>query len=167
MRATEQTGVAAAQKALPTLLARVRAVPRLLARIRGCAWLLLTLLLWRGQEARAADLGQPRLVLEVPRELHVGEHAYVELVVDLPAEAAEPLLVTPYREGEALEVVRGRLLRSDARDPMAKPLRFALPVLARAAGSALIGVRLLAYLCVPRCSAVEVEARANVLVLPR
>jgi hypothetical protein len=162
MRATEQTGVTAAEKARATLLASTS------ARCDGCGWLLLfTLLLWRGQEARAADLGQPRLVLEVPRELHVGEHAHVELLVDLPPEAAEPLLVTPYREGEALEVVKGRLLRSDARDPTAKPLRFALPVLARAAGSALIGVRLLAYVCAPRCRAIEAETRANVLVLPR
>jgi hypothetical protein len=63
-------------------------------------------------------------------------------------------------------VVKGRLLRSDARDAQANPLVFELPVLARAPGSALIGVRLLAYLCEPGCRAVEVEARANVMVLP-
>jgi hypothetical protein len=75
--------------------------------------------------------------------------------------------LTPYREGRSLEVVKGRLLRSDARDPTAKPLRFALPVLASAPGTALIGVRLLAYVCAPRCRAVEAETRANVVVLAR
>ena len=129
--------------------------------------------LWLGSLAGLAPIASaresalPRLTLEVPRELHVGEHAHVDLVVELPAEAAEPLLVTPFREGEALDVVKGRLLRSDARDPSATPLRFELPVLAAAPGTALIGVKLLAYVCAPRCRAVEVEARASVLVLPR
>lgn len=129
------------------------------------AWPLLSLLL--GLPGAQAAGPEPKLVLEVPRELHVGEHAHVTLLVELPPEAGEPLLVTPYREGEALEVVKGRLLRSDASDPHASRLRFALPVLASAAGTALIGVRLLAYVCTPRCRAVEVEARANVVVLPR
>jgi hypothetical protein len=137
-------------------------------RWRGRALLALCLLLaGHAWGAGARDLALPQLTLEVPRELHVGEHAHVDLVVELPAQAAEPLLVTPYREGEALEVVKGRLLRSDARDPNAKPLRFELPVLAAAPGTALIGVKLLAYLCTPRCRAVEVETRANVVVLPR
>jgi hypothetical protein len=121
-----------------------------------------------GQVAHAHDdAAVARLALEVPRELHVGEHAHVELLVELPREAAEPLLLTPYREGEALEVVKGRLLRSDARDPSAKSLRFALPVLAKTPGTAWIGVRLLAYVCAPRCRAIEAETRANVVVLPR
>jgi hypothetical protein len=130
--------------------------------------LVLALTLAVGQSARARDSELlPRLTLSAPRELHVGEHAHVELLVELPPEAAEPLLITPYREGEALDVVKGRLLRSDARDPAARPLRFALPVLASAPGTAWVGVRLLAYLCAPRCRAVEVETRANVVVLPR
>lgn len=116
--------------------------------------------------ADAAPSKVPVLRLEVPRELHVGEHAQLALWVDLPAHAGVPVLITPYREGEALEIVRGRLLRSDARDPRADPLRFELPVLARAPGTGLIGVRLLAYVCEPQCRAVEVETRANVVVLP-
>jgi hypothetical protein len=116
---------------------------------------------------RASAGSEARAALAVPRELHVGEHAHIELSLELPPEAAEPLLVTPYREGKALEVVRGRLLRSDARDPAARPLRFLLPVLATAPGTALIGVRVLAYLCAPRCRALELETHANVVVLPR
>jgi hypothetical protein len=132
-----------------------------------CASLLLAAALALAAGAGADSAAPPRLTLEVPRELHVGEHAHVELTVELPPEAAEPLLLTPYREGKSLEVVKGRLLRSDARDPAARPLRFALPVLATAPGTALIGVRLLAYLCTPRCRAVEAETRANVMVLAR
>jgi hypothetical protein len=140
---------------------------RVVRPARAALALGLALLAGRAWSAHARDLVLPKLTLDVPRELRVGEHAHVVLVVELPPEAAEPLLVTPYREGEALEVVKGRLLRSDARDPSAKPLRFELPVLAAAPGTALIGVKLLAYLCAPRCRAVEAEARANVLVLAR
>jgi hypothetical protein len=138
-----------------------------LGRVLLCASLLLAAALVFAAGAGARSAALPRLVLEVPRELHVGEHAHIELTVELPPEAAEPLLLTPYREGKSLEVVKGRLLRSDALDPAAKPLRFALPVLATAPGTALIGVRLLAYLCAPRCRAVEAETRANVVVLAR
>jgi hypothetical protein len=116
---------------------------------------------------RARASWEAQVALAVPHELHVGEHAHVELTLELPPEAAEPLLVTPYREGKALEVVKGRLLRSDARDPGAHPLRFALPVLATAPGTALIGVRVLAYLCASRCRVLELEAHSNVVVLPR
>jgi hypothetical protein len=128
---------------------------------------LCALVMLQASQAPALDATPPRLSLHVPSELRVGEHAHVDLLVELPAEAAEPLLLTPYREGEALEVVKGRLLRSDARDPSAQPLRFELPVVARTPGTGLIGVRLLAYLCTPRCRAVEVETRAKVVVLPR
>ncbi len=118
-------------------------------------------------DADARSTAPPRLTLAVPRELRVGEHAHVELTLELPPEAAESLLLTAYREGKSLEVVKGRLLRSDARDPAATPLRFALPVLATAPGTALVGVRLLAYICAPSCRAVEAETRANVVVLAR
>ncbi|HEX6245461.1 MAG TPA: hypothetical protein VFZ61_31275, partial [Polyangiales bacterium] len=71
-------------------------------------------------------------------------------------------------EGQALEVVKGRLLRSDARDPNEQPLHFELPVLARAAGVARIGVHLLAYVCdrEEQCRAIEADTRADVVVLP-
>jgi len=121
----------------------------------------------RAATAHAADArsAAPQLTLEVPRELRVGEHAHVELTLELPPEAAESLLLTAYREGKSLEVVKGRLLRSDARDPAARPLRFALPVLATAPGTALVGVRLLAYVCAPACRAVEAETRYAMSVL--
>jgi hypothetical protein len=121
-----------------------------------------------GGPALRAQLDQPTLALELPADLRVGQHARVSLSVKLPKAAAAPLLVTPFHEGAALEIVKGRLLRSDALDPAANPLRFELPVLALAPGAAVLGARLLAYLCSgERCRAVEVETRANVIVLPR
>lgn len=129
---------------------------------------LLVASLWVGRAETQAGAASPALQLTPPRELHVGEHARFELIVTLPAQAAGPLLITPFREGQALEVVKGRLLRSDARDADETPLRFELPVLARAAGVARVGVRLLAYVCErdDRCRAVEAEARVDVMVLP-
>jgi hypothetical protein len=135
-------------------------------------------LCWRAAPrglAGAQDRERPVLGLTLPAELHVGEHARVLLSVRLPAGAAQPLLVTPFREGAALEIVKGRLLRSDALDATASSLRFELPVLALAPGAAVIGARLLAYVCdgaardsgEESCHAVEVETRANVVVLPR
>jgi hypothetical protein len=109
----------------------------------------------------------PRLSLKLPAELHAGQHAVLTVEVELPARAGQPLLLTPFREGESIEIVRGRLLRSDARDASETPLHFELPILAHAAGAAVVGVKLLAYLCEPRCRAVEVEARSNLVVLPR
>lgn len=115
--------------------------------------------------AQAAEL--PVLSLELPVDLRVGQHARVLLSVQLPPAAARPLLVTPFHEGAALEIVKGRLLRADARDPAENPLRFELPILALAPGAAVIGARLLAYVCdKTSCRAVEVETRANVVVLP-
>jgi hypothetical protein len=110
---------------------------------------------------------QPRLTLSLPAELHAGEHMLLTLEVWLPEHAGEPLLVTPFREGQSIEIVKGRLLRSDARNPRQNPLRFELPMVARSAGAAVVGVKLLAYLCRERCRALEIEARRNVVVLPR
>ena len=117
-----------------------------------------------GAQVRADET--PSLRLHAPTELRVGQHARFALEVRLPQNAGRPVLLTPFREGQALEVVKGRLLRSDARDPEANPLVFELPVLARAPGSVRIGMRLLAYVCAPRCRAFEAETSTNVLVLP-
>jgi hypothetical protein len=133
-------------------------------------WVLMALLgLAVGSLVRAeppAGEALPRVTLLLPAELHAGQHALLTIEVELPAHAGKPLLLTPFHEGEAIEVVRGRLLRSDARDPLANPLRFELPMLAHAAGAAVVGVKLLVYLCEAQCRAVEIEARRNLVVLP-
>ncbi|MFT3921153.1 MAG: hypothetical protein QM778_01330 [Myxococcales bacterium] len=116
-----------------------------------------------------AQATAPAATLRVaePRELQVGDRAALSVTLTLPAQAGAPLLLTQSVEGEALEVVRGRLLRSDARDPQASPLSFDVPVLARAPGTSIVRVHALIYLCDAQCEAVEIEQRVSVRVLAR
>jgi hypothetical protein len=108
------------------------------------------------------------LSIELPQALHVGDHRALVLTLDLPSDAAPPLLVTPRGEGEALEIVRGRLLRADARDPQASPLVFDLPIVAQKPGTAVVRVRAAGYRCREgACQELAVEAVKTVLVLPR
>jgi len=109
----------------------------------------------------------PALGVAELRELHVGDRAALSVTLSLPASAAAPLLLTQSVEGEALEVVRGRLMRGDARDPTAQPLVFDVPVSARAPGTSIVRVHALVYLCASQCRAVELEQRLSVVVLPR
>jgi hypothetical protein len=116
----------------------------------------------------AAPDDRGSLSLMVPEALHVDDHVTLTLTLALPAGARGPLLVTPRSQGGALEVVRGRLLRSDARDASANPLVFELPVLARSAGQAVVSVRALVVRCADgRCEPLTLETRKSVLVLPR
>jgi hypothetical protein len=110
-----------------------------------------------------------RLVIEAPEPLRVGDHRALLLTLSLP-DGASPsvLLVTARGQGAALEIVRGRLLRADARDPAGSPLVFDLPVVAREPGTAVVRVRAAAYQCRDgECEPLEVEAVKTVLVLPR
>ncbi len=117
----------------------------------------------------AASPAEPGgLSLAVPDALHVADHVALTLMLTLPRDATGPLLVTPRSQGGAIEVVRGRLLRSDAKDPGANPLVFELPVLARSAGQAMVSVRAQLVRCVNgRCEPLTLETRKSVLVLPR
>jgi hypothetical protein len=116
----------------------------------------------------ATPLDRGTLNVSVPEPIHVGDHASLTLTLHLPDGAKGPVLVTPRTQGSAVEVVRGRLLKSDAKDPGADPLVFELPMLARSAGQAVVSVRALVYRCDDaECDALTLEARKNVLVLPR
>jgi hypothetical protein len=75
----------------------------------------------------------------------------VPLLVELANGASAPLLLTPRIEGSAVELVRGRLLRADARVLDATHLRFELPVVARSEGTAILRVEVTTYLCTTRC----------------
>jgi hypothetical protein len=131
---------------------------------RGIAVLSVLVLAAGGQGHAQSSL--PTLSLSVPPDLHAGEHANATLDLALAANLAMPLLVTPFREGEAIEVVRGRLLRADGRVLDNGVLRFDLPLWTHVPGSAVLGVRLLAYVCEQRCKQVELQTRINVVVLP-
>ena len=98
-----------------------------------------------------ADKLQVRLEIQGADTLPRLAHLVVPVVVELAEAVDAPLLLTPSVEGSAVEVVRGRLLRSDAKLLDARHLRFEIPVVARSEGTAIFRVELAAYVCEPRC----------------
>lgn len=122
--------------------------------------LALTLACWAASPA-LAEAPAPELEIQPARDLALGEHASLIVLVRLPGPSADlPLLLTPHIEGAAVELVRGRLLRSDAKQLDSARLRFELPVVARSAGTAILRVDLLSYLCDARCRPIEASTRA-------
>lgn len=110
---------------------------------------------------------EPTVEVELvqPERLVAGTTASVNCLVSLLPEGASPLLVTPRAEGDAVEVVRGRLVRSDADDPRAVPLRFRIPIVARSAGVAVLRVRVDGFACERgRCRAVAGQASLTLRV---
>jgi hypothetical protein len=79
-------------------------------------------------------------------ELRVGQVAGVDVLVSL-VDSRQPLMLTLTVEGEAVEVLRGRLLRDDAILESDGSLRFRVPLLARKAGSALLRAEIVTYRC--------------------
>jgi hypothetical protein len=110
--------------------------------------------------ARAQAPGGVEVTLEAPHALVAGDRAEVVAVVRIEPANDLPLLVTPRSEGAAVEVVRGRLLRADAEDPTAVPLRFRLPIVARGAGTSVFRVRVSGWACDRRCAQVTGDASA-------
>lgn len=98
------------------------------------------------------------VALEPPGELTEGDRAEVVAAVTIDPPNDLPLLVTPSSEGAAVEVVRGRLLRADAEDPDARPLRFRIPIVARGSGTAVLRVRAAGWVCEERCREATGEA---------
>jgi len=130
-------------------------------RIDRALWVLALVL------APAAHAQAPALEVRLtpPAALHVGDRAEVLADVTITPAGDAPLIITPASEGAAVEVVRGRLLRADAEDPSATPLRFHVPIVARAAGAAVLRVHALGYACPapsprvrPRCRPLESTA---------
>lgn len=105
-----------------------------------------------------ADEGAPlHVALELKSDLVAGDRTEVIATVRLRPRNDRPLLVTPQAEGTAIEVVRGRLLRSDADDPIAETLRFRIAIVAKEPGDSILRVRVLAYACELRCEAIRGE----------
>ena len=91
--------------------------------------------------------------------------ASLELRVDVPPDV--PLMISATEQGTAVEVVRGRLLRSDAIDPAARPLVFRLPLRARSTGTSVLLVRLDTYACAEGCHPLRREERLTLEVRRR
>jgi hypothetical protein len=148
---------------------------RRLAAPWACAWVVGLAAATAGAEdahTRSGDSPQARaagatLAIADPPPLRAGAAATIEVVVRAPDTAERPLLLTPSVEGEALHVVRGRLLRADARRDPDGALRFAIPVLGRSAGTAVLRVSLLAYRCAPQkgCEALRVSSSRTLQVV--
>jgi hypothetical protein len=128
-----------------------------------------------GGSARGQQPQPPRplpesaqLLIGAPPRLVVGAVAALELTVRTPGTEQQPLLLTPTVEGEAVRVVRGRLLRDDAVRVDGSTLVFTLPLAARRPGAALLRVSMLTYRCDPTsCSEVRLEVSRMLQVSPR
>ena len=126
-------------------------------RVLTCALLLVA------ATARAQS-GPVRIELAPQQNLRAGSHAMVEVIVLLPAGSDAPLLVTPSVEGDALEVVRGRLARPDAKVLPPDRLRFEVPVRARSEGTAILRVEVMTYVCARTCERVVLRGSQVVRV---
>jgi hypothetical protein len=114
-----------------------------------------------------AEAAPFEIALEPPARIEVGDRAEVVARVRLAPSAATPMLLTPATEGLAIEVVRGRLTRADGETVGERELRFRIPFVARAAGTAVVRVRLDGFACRDgRCRAVQVEAAIALDVRP-
>lgn len=117
-------------------------------------------LLWVAASLAFARGELVQIELAPERTVRAGSHTAIEVIVQLPASNDSPLLLTPSVEGEAVEVVRGRLMRPDAK-PVAGDetrLRFEVPVLAKSEGTAILRVDVMTYVCERTCKRVVLRA---------
>ncbi len=129
-------------------------------------WSVATACLWM-LTATAAVASAPCLRIDAPATLITGARLSLAVHVSVPPQAsARPLVLTAHATGRALDVVRGRLLRSDARAPneSADTIVFDVRVVAATAGVAILKVSLLTYVCEQRCQAVRQDATQQILV---
>ena len=103
----------------------------------------------------AADSGGLSLNIAGDETLARAAHTSIPVIVTLPDGGEHPLLLTPSIEGSALELVRGRLMRADAKRVDAQHLRFELPVVAKSEGTAILRVEVMTYVCSPGCRRVS------------
>ncbi len=123
----------------------------------------LTMLAALHQHVSAQSAPQPPSAsLQAPASLRVGDRARITLRLRHLGE--RPLLVTPSVEGDALEVVRGRLTRNDGQSD-ADGLEIPIPVVARHAGHALLVAHVQTFVCDRgNCQAVRLRAEAELEV---
>jgi hypothetical protein len=106
----------------------------------------------------AATPELPGVRIVAPQALRPGDRASVPIEVELAADSGNPVLLTLHIEGNAVEVVRGRLLAADAKRLDARRLGFDAPIIARSEGTAILHVELATYVCASKCRRVVVGA---------
>jgi hypothetical protein len=138
-------------------------------RVAACLlWLLLAAAQGLLPHARAQATPAPGLALRIEIPVLVpGSPATVDVYVRVPAGPVRPLSLTPSAEGEALRVLRGRLLRADARRTDGGELHFRVPVEPLSEGTGVLRFALLTYACAERCEAVRLSESRTVEVRSR
>ena len=106
---------------------------------------------------------EPALAIETEGALAEGP-ARLEVAVQLGDAPPQPLLLDVSSEGEALQVVRGRFLRADARAGDDGTLHFSVPIVVRAQGNAIVRAQLLTYRCRESCRALRASAQRTLTV---
>ena len=104
---------------------------------------------------------QLQITLQAEQHLPRDAHTAIPVFVQLPEGSdALPLLLTPRIEGAAVELVRGRLMRSDAKQEDRTRLRFEVPVVARSQGTAILRISVVTYVCAQSCQRIEATTSA-------
>jgi len=112
-----------------------------------------------------AEARSVTVVIAADAELVFGP-ARLEVVVELGDSREQPLMLDVASEGEALQVVRGRFRRSDARLDGDGRLHFSVPIVVRAQGSAIVRTELRTYRCSQGCREVRVSSQRTLTVGP-
>jgi hypothetical protein len=105
------------------------------------------------------------VVIEAEAALALGP-ARLEVVVEMGDSREQPLMLDVASEGEALQVVRGRFRRADARLGEDGRLRFSVPIVVRAQGNAIVRTELRTYRCRESCREVRVRVQRTLTVGP-
>jgi hypothetical protein len=111
-----------------------------------------------------AQAGAPSLQIAAESPLSPGP-ARLEVWVDPGDSREQPLMLDVASEGEALQVVRGRFRRVDA-EPDAGRLRFSVPIVVRAQGTAIVRATLRTYRCTPDCREAQASTQRTVTIGP-
>ena len=134
-------------------------------RVRVCASIFVAVAALTVAARVIAAPPELQIFLRSEQQLPRDAHTAIEVIVQLPQGSADlPLLLTPRVEGAAVELVRGRLLRSDAKPVERGRLRFEVPVVARSEGTAILRVNVITYVCSQSCQRVEATTSAVLAV---
>jgi hypothetical protein len=121
--------------------------------------LLLALAIAVAPERLRANESALTVTISGPETLTRAAHTSIPVLITLPPDTTDlrelPLALTPHIDGTAIELVRGRLLRADAKVEATGQLRFLIPVVAHSEGTAILRVELMTYTCDPRCRRVD------------
>jgi len=115
---------------------------------------------------RAQPTEDASLTFATPAPLTTDQRAELSLELT-PPPGGRAWMITLRSEGTAVEVVRGRLLATDAVDANARPLELRVPIVARSPGVGIVHAELSGWRCAESCEAVSLEASVTLHVSGR